>query len=90
MPIGFRTGTLSPVPGYDFKEIKVYKKNNEFNFVDSSRLYNSFDPAGLNMYTLGLSPEKAERFKQEVKKEIEGMGQLTTNLTGCMRFGLRN
>jgi len=56
---------------YDFENIKVYTMNIEHNNINSSTLYNSFDSAGLNMFTSILSSQKEEKFKAEFKKEIE-------------------
>jgi len=56
---------------YDFENIKVYTKNIKLNNINSSKLYNSFGSAGLNMFTSILSSHKEEKFKLEFKNEIE-------------------
>jgi len=61
---------------YNFEEIKVYTMNTEHNNINSSKLYNSFNSAGLNMFTSILSEEKGKILKQEIKKEIETLKEL--------------
>ena len=58
---------------YNFEEVKVYKKTADYHYGNSHNLYNSFDSAGLNMFTSILSEEKEIIFKSEIKKEIESL-----------------
>ncbi len=56
---------------YNFEQVKVYVKTTDYNYGNSLNLYNSFDSAGLNMFTSALSEEKGRIFKSEIKKDIE-------------------
>ena len=77
---------------YNLEKIKVYTKNIKHKNINSSKLYNSFDSAGLNMFTSILSLHKEKIFKAEFKKEIENMtvsNQSTINFERLYAFGYK-
>ena len=77
---------------YGFQETKVYVNSPAIDFESSKKLFNSFDSAGLDLYTQRLPDTLQERFKQEVFSEVEKMkenGRLMVRFERIYAFGYR-